>query len=86
MSKTENNSESKLNSRKFLVWIVWLLLTLGVGVYTFLSKETALLEKTLDSFFAVSMMYLGMNVVQKAGFAVADAIHKTYSNKEKEDE
>ena len=82
---TEKTTDSKLASRKFIVWLVWLILTIGVVVYTFISQSTTLLEKTLDSFFAVSMMYLGMNVVQKAGFAVADALHKNYS-KEEEDE
>ena len=89
MSEEKNSTtttDSKLSSRKFVVWLVWLIITIGVGVYTFISQSTTLLEKTLDSFFAVSMMYLGMNVAQKAGFAVADALYKNYSNKEKDDE
>lgn len=37
---------------------------------------TTLIEKTLTYFFAISMMYLGVNVGQKIGFAVSDAFAK----------
>ena len=83
----DKTTENKLSSRKFIVWLVWLILTLGVGVYTFIANSTTLLEKTLDSFFAVSMMYLGMNAGQKIGFALSDALVKNkHYSKEDEDE
>lgn len=84
MTQTTENS-TKLNSRKFAVWLIWLLITLAVGVYTFIAHEDALLAHTLDNFFTLSMMYLGMNVAQKAGFALADALHKN-TPEEEEDE
>lgn len=74
------DEESKLSSRKFVVWLIWLMLTIAVVVYTFITQETDLLHKALESFFAISMMYLGMNVGQKIGFAFADALAKNKEN------
>lgn len=83
----DKTTDSKLSSRKFIIWLVWLVLTLGVGVYTFVTQSTSLLEKTLDSFFAVSMMYLGMNAGQKIGFALSNALVKNkHHSKEEDDE
>ena len=72
MNEEKTQTDSKLSSRKFVVWLVWLILTAGTVVYMFISKDSTLVEKTLDSFFYVSMMYLGMNVGQKVGFAISD--------------
>lgn len=75
--------EAKLKSRKFAVWITWLVITVVILAYciiiAFVSKEmitsaVTLLEKVLSWFFAVSMMYLGMNVGQKVGLSVAENI------------
>lgn len=80
---TEEETQTKLKSRKFIVWTVWLVLTvlilafsIGVMIVTKTMPETltALIEKVLGWFFAVSMMYLGMNAGQKVGFAISDAI------------
>lgn len=87
MNEEKTQMNSKFSSRKFIVWLVWLLLTAGTVVYMFISKDSTLVEKTLDSFFYVSMMYLGMNAGQKVGFAISDALFKNkYSTKEEEDE
>lgn len=76
-------NDSKMTSRKFVVWLVWLVLTIFVTVFsvvvmvvsrTMPETLTGLIEKVLGWFFAVSMMYLGMNVGQKVGFALRDAI------------
>ena len=80
---TEEETQTKLKSRKFIVWTVWLVLTvlilafsIGVMIVTKTMPETltGLIEKELGWFFAVSMMYLGMNAGQKVGFAFSDAI------------
>lgn len=85
MNSTETSK--KTDSRKFIVWLVWLLIALAVSVYTFIAKDTALLEKVLGWFFTLSMMYLGVNVGQKGALAFADALKNKYSNKEEtEDE
>ena len=85
MSSTETSK--KTDSRKFIVWIVWLIIALAISVYTFIAKDTALLEKVLGWFFTLSMMYLGVNVGQKGALAFADALKNKYSNKEEtEDE
>lgn len=81
MNSTETSK--KTDSRKFVVWLVWLLIALAIGVYTFIAKDTALLEKVLGWFFTLSMMYLGVNVGQKGALAFADALKNKYSNKEK---
>ena len=80
MSSTETSK--KTDSRKFVVWLVWLLIPLAIGVYTFIAKDSALLEKVLGWFFTLSMMYLGVNVGQKGALAFADALKNKYSNKE----
>ena len=76
-------NDSKMTSRKFVVWLVWLVLTIFVTVFsvvvmvvsqTMPDTLTELIEKVLGWFFAVSMMYLGMNAGQKAAFALSDAI------------
>ena len=84
-----NSTETvkKTDSRKFVVWLVWLVIALVIGVYTFIVKDPALLEKVLGWFFTLSMMYLGVNVGQKGALAFADALKNKYSNKEEtEDE
>ena len=83
MNSTETSK--KTDSRKFVVWLVWLLIALAIGVYTFIAKDTALLEKVLGWFFTLSMMYLGVNVGQKGALAFADALKNKYSNKEEEE-
>lgn len=85
MNSTETSK--KTDSRKFIVWLVWLIIALAIGVYTFIAKDTTLLEKVLGWFFTLSMMYLGVNVGQKGALAFADALKNKYSNKEEtEDE
>lgn len=85
MSSTETSK--KTDSRKFIVWLVWLLIALAISIYTFIAKDSVLLEKVLGWFFTLSMMYLGVNVGQKGALAFADALKNKNSNKEKtEDE
>lgn len=80
MNSTETSK--KTDSRKFVIWLVWLLIALAIGVYTFIVKDSTLLEKVLGWFFTLSMMYLGVNVGQKGALAFADALKNKYSNKE----
>ena len=80
MNSTEK--AKKTDSRKFIVWLVWLLIALAISVYTFIAKDSVLLEKVLSWFFTLSMMYLGVNVGQKGALAFADALKNKYSNKE----
>ena len=85
MNSTETSK--KTDSRKFIVWLVWLLIALAISIYTFIAKDSELLEKVLGWFFTLSMMYLGVNVGQKGALAFADALKNKYSNKEEtEDE
>ena len=86
MENSNSISQKKTDSRKFIVWLIWLLITLAISVYTFISKDSALLEKVLGWFFTLSMMYLGVNVGQKGALAFADALKNKYSTKEEEDE
>lgn len=81
--KKEDNTKKKVESRKFVVWIVWLIITLLIISYSFVviaytkqlqDKLEGLIERTLSWFFAISMMYLGMNVTQKLGLAVTDKL------------
>ena len=86
--------DEKLKSRKFVVWIVWLVLTVLVLLFctvvmiithSITTELTNLIEKVLDWFFAVSMMYLGVNAGQKAAYAIGDAI-SSHSKTEEETE
>lgn len=77
--------KSKMQSRKFVVWIVWLVLAVAIIVSStvimvILHEVNDILvtttEKVLSWFFYISMMYLGVNVGQKAAFALSDALKK----------
>ena len=79
----EQEKTKKTDSRKFVVWITWLVITILViawcAVVMIVTKEIVeglvnLIEKTLACFFAISMMYLVVNVGQKVGLAFADKL------------
>ena len=90
----ETETTKKKDSRKFAVWITWLIVTLAVIVWCtvvmIITKQIAdalvsLIEKIIAYFFAVSMMYLGVNVGQKMGFAFADALTAKYESEKEAD-
>lgn len=73
----------KLQSRKFAVWLVWLIIAILVliivGISFFVTKAANdklidLFADTLQNFFYVSAIYLGVNVLQKGAFAIADVL------------
>ena len=79
----EEEKSKKTDSRKFVVWITWLVISILViawcAVVMIVTHQiveglVSLIEKTLAWFFAISMMYLGVNVGQKVGLAFADKI------------
>lgn len=87
--------DEKLKSRKFAVWVVWAILTILVILFctavmiithNITSELTSLIEKVLGWFFAISMMYLGVNAGQKAAFAIGDAISGKKGSEEKSEE
>lgn len=95
MEENKTASKNKKDSRKFFVCIVWIVITLLIiawcTVVMIITKQIAdslvgLIEKALTYLFAVSMMYLGVNVGQKMGFAFADALSEKYKSKEVESE
>lgn len=84
MEKDEEKTK-KTDSRKFVVWLVWLIITVLViawcALVMIITKQIqeqliGLVEKALSYFFAISMMYLGVNVGQKVGLAFADKLTK----------
>lgn len=73
----------KVQSRKFMVWLVWLiiavLMLIAIGIAIVITKKTpdnlvGLFGTTLQNFFYISAIYLGVNVLQKGAFAISDAI------------
>ena len=81
----EEKETKKTDSRKFVVWLTWLVITVLViawcAVVMIVTKQivdslVSLAEKTLAWFFAISMMYLGVNVGQKVGLAFAEKLLK----------
>lgn len=79
----EQEKGKKTDSRKFVVWIVWLIITILVigwcALVMIITKQIQdtlinLFLKALSYFFAISMMYLGVNVGQKVGLAFADKL------------
>lgn len=67
MADAEEKKTSKIQSRKFIVWLTWLIITLGVIVLSFIRANSSddLILEVLKYFFGVSMLYLGVNVAQK---------------------
>lgn len=83
MEDTEDKAKKKLESRKFVVWLVWCIIAIVVVLYSvavvvitkdFTAQLGSLVEKVLSWFFGVSMLYIGANAGQKVGFAFADAM------------
>lgn len=81
----------KFQSRKFLVWIVWGIITFVIATVVIvccakniMEAKTAieLLTAVIQDFFYISLLYLGVNAGQKIGFAVSDAIACKSSNNE----
>ena len=73
----------KVQSRKFVVWLVWVIITvllvvaIGIAFVITKDKPDSLIElfgKTLDHLFTISAIYLGVNVIQKGAFAIADVL------------
>lgn len=64
---TEEKKTNKLQSRKFVVWLTWLVITIGVIILSFVKSDStdSLILEVLKYFFGVSMLYLGVNVAQK---------------------
>lgn len=80
---TEEKTKKKLESRKFVVWLVWCIIAIVIIAYSvavvvitkgFSENLGTLVEKVLSWFFGISMMYIGANAGQKVGFAFADAM------------
>ena len=83
MAEEKTIEEKKMTSRKFLVWIVWVIITIAIVVLSFFKKDSDDLVKTgLQDLFFISLTYLGVNGIQKVGFAVSDAI-SSKTNEEK---
>ena len=81
--KTEEEKPGKLASRKFVVWLVWCVITVLAAVVVLIcciknvsgaDSAIEVFKATLQDFFYVSLLYLGANVGQKAAFAISDAI------------
>ena len=79
----EEKTKKKLESRKFVVWLVWCIIAILILAYCvavvvitrdFTSTLGSLVEKVLGWFFGISMMYIGANAGQKVGLSFADAM------------
>jgi len=91
----ETEKTKKTDSRKFVVWIVWLIIAVLViafcAITMIVTKKitdnlVGLIEKVLGWFFAISMMYLGVNVGQKVGLAFADKLLPKEESEEEEND
>lgn len=70
---------NKMQSRKFIVWIVWVLICFAFVVLNFIrSGYEDLTKEAMQDCFFISMFYLGANVANK-GIAA-------YENKQKEEQ
>lgn len=94
MEENQTKDTKKLDSRKFIVWLTWLIVTILIVAWCtivmiitkqFADTMVSLIEKVICYFFAISMMYLGVNVGQKVGFAFADALTAKYETKKEAD-
>lgn len=93
MSEEKEEKPGKLQSRKFVVWLVWCIIAIVnlvidaiiiIVTKNVTAEMMSLTEKVLGWFFAVSMMYLGMNAGQKVGFAISDALAGKAESEESE--
>lgn len=84
LEETEE-SKKKMNSRKFVVWVVWVFLavaTLVIGTIVMLATKSYpetvidLIKLVLGYLFYISLTYLGVNGIQKVGFAISDVLAK----------
>ena len=75
MAEENKSAESKMTSRKFLVWLVWLLITVAVFVISFIKDDSKeIINSVIQDFFIISVTYLGVNGIQKVGGYVSDAL------------
>lgn len=66
----EKKESSKIKSRKFFVFIVWIVITIGILTFCIITKgNSQIMEKVLEYLFWVSIAYIGGNVGQKVGLA-----------------
>lgn len=89
LEETEE-TKKKMNSRKFVVWVVWVFLavaTLVIGTIVMLATKSYpetvidLIKLVLGYLFYISLTYLGANCVQKVGFAISDIFVKNEDKK-----
>lgn len=65
MAETTETTK-KIQSRKFIVWLVWLVLCAAFVILNFVKDGFAELTKeSMQDFFFISITYLGMNVASK---------------------
>ena len=88
------DEKKKTDSRKFVVWLSCLAITVtivAICVVAMALTKTVdeslvnLSGKSLDYFFIISMIYLGVNLGQKAAFAFADALTAKYESEKEAD-
>lgn len=89
LEETEE-TKKKMNSRKFVVWVVWVFIaiaTLVIGTIVMMVTKSYpetvidLIKLVLGYLFYISLTYLGINGIQKVGFAISDAITTKESDK-----
>lgn len=78
--RSRRREEKKIGSRKFLVWLTWLVIAvieLAVTIICLIVTKTIpdsmieLMETGLSYLFFISLTYLGVNLGQKIGLAYA---------------
>lgn len=88
----EKKLKEKMSSRKFVVWITWLVifaLSVALDIIVLIITKNfpeSLIELTtlvVSSFFKISALYLGVNFGQKAVYAIKD---KKENNTKEEEE
>lgn len=65
-------TEKKLTSRKFIVWLLWSLLSVAVVVMGFIRDSETLIIKVFEYYFFVSALYIGGNVATKGIYTYKD--------------
>lgn len=93
MDESKEVSEETLGTtkkefgRKFFVWIVWVILVIAIAVLVFLGRlGEDIFSQSLNSFYIISIVYIGGNVTQKVGKYASDAVADYILNKKKEGE
>lgn len=83
VTEEEDKTKKKTDSRKFVVWLIWAILTaasIAISIVAMIVMKKLpetlidLIKLVLEYFFFISLTYLGVNLGQNLGRSISSAI------------